>query len=144
MLETREKRFLLFSRKTRRKHSNKKKTAKRSWGYQLMINAGGCDPEAIRSKKVIRAFVAELVHDIHMIAYGAPRIVRFGRGDLVGLTLVQLIEKSDITAHFIEKTNDAYMDVFSCKTFDTTLVIRLFVKYFSPQRKTVHFFTRQA
>jgi len=129
---------------TQRRRHRKNKTQKKSWGYQLLINASGCDPEAIRSKKVITAFVNDLVTRIHMKAYGAPRIVRFGKGDLVGLTLVQLIEKSDITSHFIEKTNDAYMDVFSCKTFDPAVVVRLFTEYFKPLHKTTHFFTRQA
>lgn len=131
-------------RSTRKRSQRHNTTRKRSWGYQLLIDASACDPDAIRSKKIITAFVHELVTKIHIIAYGSPRIVRFGRGDLVGLTLVQLIEKSDITAHFIEKTNDAYMDVFSCKSFDHTAVVQLFTKYFKPRHKRVRFLKRQA
>jgi len=57
-----------------------------------------------------------------MVAYGKPQIVMFGTGNKKGYTLVQLIETSNICAHFCEETNDMYLDVFSCKTFEPDLV----------------------
>jgi len=132
-------------RRTQRRHGRKHdKTAKRSWGYHLMVDAADCDPDAISSKKTIAAFVKELVPAIDMIAFGAPRIVMFGTGNKRGYTLVQLIETSDITAHFIEETNDAYLDIFSCKTFDPKVAIRIFDKYFASGHKNVRFVKRQA
>jgi hypothetical protein len=53
------------------------------------------------------------VKEIDMVAFGAPRIVRFGSDHCKGYTLVQLIQTSNITAHFAEDTNDVYLDVFS-------------------------------
>jgi len=131
-------------RRNRRNKKRNNKTPKTSWGYQLIIDAAQCDPEAIRSKPVIIAFVQELVKRIHMIAYGKPRIVRFGKGAIVGLTLVQLIEKSDITAHFVEHTNDAYIDIFSCKSFNPAIAINVVTEFFSPRRTKIRFLTRQA
>ena len=49
-----------------------------------MINAGGCDPVALRSKAAIAAFSKALVKGIHMVAFGEPRIVRFGSGHTKG------------------------------------------------------------
>jgi S-adenosylmethionine/arginine decarboxylase-like enzyme len=110
----------------------------------MMIDASKCDPDAIRSKKVIAAFVKDLVNAIDMVAFGKPRIVMFGTGNKKGYTLVQLIETSDITAHFVEETNDVYLDVFYCKTFDPKVAIRVFDAYFSSGRKKVHYVKRQA
>jgi len=117
---------------------------KRSWGYHLIVNAGGCDPEAIRSKEVIRQFSEELVQRIDMVAYGKPQIVRFGTSVQKGYTLVQLIETSCISAHFSEESNEVYLDVFSCKTFEKKDALAVFTKYFSPKKMTTDFFKRQA
>ena len=125
--------------------TRKQKTRKqKSWGYHMMLDASKCNPDAIRSKKTIAAFVKELVNAIDMIAFGKPRIVMFGSGNKKGYTLVQFIETSDITAHFVEETNDVYLDVFSCKTFDPKVAIRVFDKYFASGHKKVHYIKRQA
>jgi S-adenosylmethionine/arginine decarboxylase-like enzyme len=117
---------------------------KRSWGYHLIVNAGGCDGEAIRSKDVIQHFSEELVKRVDMVAYGKPQIVRFGTSVQKGYTLVQLIETSCISAHFSEDTNEVYLDVFSCKTFRQKDALDVFKKYFSPKKMTTEFLVRQA
>ena len=117
---------------------------KRSWGYHLIVNAAGCNPEAIQSKEVIKAFSDELVKRIDMVAYGKPQIVRFGTSVQKGYTLVQLIETSCITAHFSEDTNEVYLDVFSCKIFKKNDALAVFNKYFKPKKMNTDFLTRQA
>jgi S-adenosylmethionine/arginine decarboxylase-like enzyme len=79
-----------------------------------------------------------------MVAYGAPQVVHFGSGDKSGYTLVQLIETSNITAHFCEESNDMYLDVFSCKPFNPKDVEAVVNLYFSPIDKNRTFLTRQA
>ena len=122
----------------------KTRKAKKSWGHHLIIDAANCDATSIRSKPTIKAFVKELVSSINMVAYGEPRIVMFGTGNKKGYTLVQLIETSDITAHFVEETNDAYFDVFSCKPFNPSIAIGVIKKYFKPSKLKTHFIKRQA
>jgi S-adenosylmethionine/arginine decarboxylase-like enzyme len=116
----------------------------RSWGYHLIVDAGSCDPVAIESKDTIAAFSKEIVSELKMIAYGPPEIVLFGRGGKRGYTLVQLIETSDITAHFVSSTKDCYLDVFSCKKFDPDMAINTFKRYFNPKTIVKHFIHRQA
>ena len=115
-----------------------------SWGYHLMIDASGCIPQAIRCPKVINSFTKRLVNKIDMVAYGEPQIVLFGSGNKKGYTLVQLIETSNITAHFVEETNDVYFDVFSCKPFETNDVLSVIDESFKPTSKKVNFIVRQA
>lgn len=79
-----------------------------------------------------------------MVAYGEPRIVMFGTGNKKGYTLVQLIETSNITAHFVEQTNDIYLDVFSCKDFNKNDAIKVFSEFFHPKDMDVKFMVRQA
>ena len=117
---------------------------KKYWGYHLIVEAGGCDPEALRSKKTITDFSKKLVKEIDMIAYGKPMIHNFGKGDKKGFSLVQLIETSNITAHCVEETNDIYLDIFSCKSFSPRDAIAVFKEFFSPQKIRVRFLKRQA
>jgi S-adenosylmethionine/arginine decarboxylase-like enzyme len=117
---------------------------RKSWGYHLLVNAAGCDHEAICSKERIREFAKRLVKGIDMVAYGEPQIVRFGTSVQKGYTLVQLIETSNITAHFSEDSDEVYLDVFSCKTFNPKDAIAIFKECFMPVKFTTTFLTRQA
>jgi S-adenosylmethionine/arginine decarboxylase-like enzyme len=114
------------------------------WGYHLIIDAGNCDPEAIRSKATITKFAKDLVKSIQMVAFGSPRVVHFGSGYTTGYTLIQLIQTSCITAHFAEDTNSIFFDCFSCKTFDPAIAKQVFSKYFCPKTMKTKFFERQA
>lgn len=79
-----------------------------------------------------------------MIPYGEPSVQHFGEGNKSGYTLVQLIQTSNICAHFVEETNDIYLDVFSCKDFDPKVVERVASLYFAPQVCNRIFLHRQA
>ena len=79
-----------------------------------------------------------------MVAYGPPQLVRFGEDDKMGYTLVQLIETSNITGHFCESTNDAYLDIFSCKPYSKEQALILVQKYFAPKSVKSTFVHRQA
>jgi S-adenosylmethionine/arginine decarboxylase-like enzyme len=115
-----------------------------SWGYHLMLNCAGCIPQKIRCPNNINQFAKQLVKDIDMVAYGEPQVVMFGSGNKKGYTLVQLIETSNITAHFVEETNDVYLDVFSCKPFNKKSVDRVVSDFFGPRRQNFQYIVRQA
>jgi S-adenosylmethionine decarboxylase len=114
------------------------------WGYHLILDCGSCDPEGIRSAERIRNFAKHLVKQIDMVAYGEPTVVHFGTGNKAGYTLVQLIETSNICAHFVEETNDIYLDVFSCKPFQIDDVKKVVNIYFTPEKMNEMFLNRQA
>jgi S-adenosylmethionine decarboxylase len=114
------------------------------WGHHLLLNAGQCVPATIRSKPIIQAFSRALVKKIDMVPYGQPKVVMFGSGNKKGYTLVQLIETSNITAHFVEETEDMYLDVFSCKEFDYKDVVYMVNYYFGPASVDTKFVSRDA
>lgn len=114
------------------------------WGYHLTLDCRACDLESIKSAANIAAFAKSLVNAIDMVAYGEPQIVHFGEDDKAGYTLVQLIETSNICAHFCDDTGDAYIDVFSCKPYDNKIVIDTVQKFFSPQNINTNFLNRKA
>jgi S-adenosylmethionine/arginine decarboxylase-like enzyme len=115
-----------------------------SWGYHLILDCSGCIRSSIRNKSTIERFSKNLVQRIDMIPYGEPQIQHFGSGNKSGYTLVQLIETSNIVAHFVEETDDMYLDVFSCKEYEPNHVKEIVKKYFNPLQLHEKFLVRQA
>lgn len=116
----------------------------RYWGYHLILDCSKCLPRSIRDRQNIEAFTNNLVHRIDMVPFGKPQIQHFGSGNKAGYTLVQLIETSNICAHFVEETNDMYLDVFSCKDFKHDDVKDLVEFYFRPKHMKHTFMVRNA
>ena len=114
------------------------------WGYHLMLDCSGCNHEQITSKENITEFAKKLVERINMVAYGEPQVVYFGSGNKTGYTLIQLIETSNICAHFCDDTNTAYIDVFSCKPYDNEIVVATVDQYFGATKIRENFITRHA
>ena len=114
------------------------------WGFHLALDIAKCNPIAIRSKPIIYQFSKKLVKDIDMVAYGEPQIVMFGTGNKAGYTLVQLIETSNITAHFCEEDTGFFLDVFSCKPYDIKIVEKVVNEYFEPEAMHTTYIERDA
>ncbi|MCL2143125.1 MAG: S-adenosylmethionine decarboxylase [Methanomassiliicoccaceae archaeon] len=101
------------------------------WGLMVSVDLGGCDPKKITSKDVITKFAIELADYINMKRYGDPIVVRFGENDKVaGYSLVQLIETSQISGHFADSTDRAFIDVFSCREFPPKKTAEFCKNYF--------------
>ncbi|MBI9091694.1 MAG: S-adenosylmethionine decarboxylase [Desulfobacterium sp.] len=107
-------------------------TAPEVWGIASAIDIYDCCPARIRDAGLIKNFVIELCDLIEMKRFGETQVVHFGEDEKVaGFSMVQLIETSLISAHFANKTNAAYLDVFSCKTYDPEKVRAFAQSYFS-------------
>lgn len=104
-----------------------------SWGKLVAFDIRKCLPSTIRCPFYIKTFSRELVDRIDMKPFGDPLLIKFGDGNKLGYTLVQLIETSNITAHFCEEDNAMFLDVFSCKEFHQKDVEDTVYKYFSPE-----------
>lgn len=115
------------------------------WGYHLMVDVHGCS-RAIEDKAKVVAFCDDLVQEIKMKAIGRPWVepTAMHAPDKAGFTLVQIIQTSSITAHFIDLSGDIYLDVFSCKRFEIAAVEACIDKWFMPKKKRINFITRHA
>lgn len=100
-----------------------------------MLDLSSCDREAVRSADAIRAFSEDLVSSIGMVAYGEPVLAHFATHlpEAAGYSLVQLIETSAVTGHFCDASGDAYLDVFSCKDFDSEVAINVVERHLRPE-----------
>ena len=116
------------------------------WGYELTLDCKKCDKAAITDKQVLDTFARTLVKAIDMKPYGEPQLVHFAEHDpeAAGYTLVQLIETSSITGHFVDKNGDAYLNIFSCKHFDPAKAVEVVNNLLRPENVKQNFYTRQA
>jgi S-adenosylmethionine/arginine decarboxylase-like enzyme len=111
-----------------------------------MLDCGMCDLNKMTDKENVRTFVKELVKSIDMIAIGEPWIehTAIGIPDKEGFSMYQLIVTSNISAHFVDVPRQIYLDVFSCKEFDRTVVVEIVKKYFNPEKINQNFVIRDA
>ena len=109
-------------------------TLPKAWGQHLILDFAGCPREKLASKDNLNRWIKELVEAIDMTAYGEPIIEHFATHshDAAGFTLMQMIETSNICAHFAENLGQAYIDIFSCKAFDDAIAQKVCAKYFLP------------
>ena len=114
-----------------------------AWGYHLILDCYDADKELMKSKTNVEAFAKTLVRRIDMKAYGEPQVIHFGEDDKLGYTLVQLIETSNIVAHFCDDTGNFYLDVFSCKPYENAVVVELVKQFFNPNKITERYLERQ-
>jgi S-adenosylmethionine/arginine decarboxylase-like enzyme len=90
--------------------------------------------ENITSIQAVKEFITQLVMDIDMVPFGECHCYRFGEGEEIGLSAVQLIYTSSITMHTNDLYREGYLDVFSCKDFSENQVNESVKQVFSPER----------
>lgn len=104
------------------------------WGYHSIFDCAGCDITKISNRENILAFTKELISAIKMVQYGETICEHFATHDpgKSGYTMLAMIETSNLGAHFVESTGEAYIDVFSCVDFDYEVARGVVQKYFDP------------
>ena len=119
---------------------NETDSARAPWGQHLVLDFNGCPKELLADKENILNWIKELVQAIDMVAYGEPIIEHFAAHshEAAGYTLLQMIETSNVAAHFAENIGQVYIDVFSCKAFDVELALGICKKYFKPTQANMH------
>lgn len=126
--------------------SNIKKEFKKknAWGMHTTIDLYGCIPCTIRDKSYIEWFTYQLCQTIGMKPYGETVVVHFGEEERVaGYSMYQLIETSNISAHFANESNTIYLDIFSCKPYDPLLAAQLTQQVFGAESYQMNIFFRK-
>ena len=110
-----------------------------AWGLCCSVDLKGCNPETIRNAEKIKEFVNTLCQRIEMKRFGETQVVDFGEDPRVsGFSMTQLIETSLISGHFVNQTNAAYLDIFSCKAYPPYDVGDFCKTYFQASDLTVN------
>lgn len=107
------------------------------WGWSTMINLYNCDENKIKNPEIIKKYVDELVVLLDMKKYGECILVDFGNNPKVkGYSMFQLIETSNISGHFANDSKSAYLDIFSCKPYDSKKAVLFSKQVFGAEEYT--------
>jgi S-adenosylmethionine/arginine decarboxylase-like enzyme len=114
------------------------------WGLLTSIDLHNCNPDTIRDADAIKRYVDELCDLIEMKKFGDTQVVNFGEDERVaGYSMTQLIETSLISGHFANLTNNAYIDIFSCKYYDPQVAADFTQKFFQAKDIKIHYILRK-
>lgn len=116
-----------------------------SWGLSAQINLHECNSATIRDAAMIKTFVKELCERIDVKPFGECQVVHFAdhNEDVAGFSMVQLIETSLISGHFANKTNNVYLDVFSCKFYEPDVAAAFAQTFFEAKDYTMQYELRK-
>jgi len=114
------------------------------WGLLTSVDLYSCNSKIIRDAEAIKKYVSELCLLIEMKRFGDTKVVHFGEDEKVaGYSMVQLIETSLISGHFTNSTNNAYIDIFSCKYYNPLAVEEFTKKFFEAKETKMHYLLRE-
>jgi len=106
------------------------------FGLEVVLDLHECDPKVIRSGKKLAQYATRLCRILNMKKYGKTFLPHFGYNEAhtAGYSMLQFIETSSITGHFSELWNSAYINIFSCRAFDTQKAVDFTVSFFGSKR----------
>lgn len=109
---------------------------KKIFGQELIMDLYDCSPDKIRSKKALLEYIDKICQVIKVKKYKKAIIERFALhlDYAAGYSFVQLIESSLVSGHFSELWNRAYINLFSCKTFNAERAIEFTREYFGAKK----------
>ena len=108
-----------------------------SYGKELILDLHGCDPVRFNREDISR-FFASLCERIDMEAedlhfwddVDVPETERETEPHLVGTSAIQFIRTSNITIHTLDLLERVYLNIFSCKDFDPSVVEAFCLDFF--------------
>lgn len=90
------------------------------YGIELILDMHGCDKRKF-TEPDLRAFLEQICDLIAMKRHGQPQFWSDSSGilHLNGISCFQFIETSNIVIHALSLLDAVYINIFSCKLFDT-------------------------
>ena len=108
-----------------------------NYGKELILDLHGCD-HSVFTREKLTEFFEELCYQISMDAedlhfwddVDTPEGERETEPHLVGTSAIQFIKTSNITIHTLDILERVYLNIFSCKDFDPSVVEAFCLNFF--------------
>ncbi|MDD4353566.1 MAG: S-adenosylmethionine decarboxylase, partial [Candidatus Nanoarchaeia archaeon] len=117
---------------------------KKNWGLWTGIDLHKCNIEKIKNKEMIEEYVKKLIELIKMKTFDEAIILDVRENEnTTGFIINQLIGTSLINAHFVNKTGNVYVDIFSYKYYDSVSVANFTKEFFEAKEYNINSITRK-
>jgi S-adenosylmethionine decarboxylase len=115
-----------------------------NYGKELIIDLHGCNVNTF-NRKSLRKYFKEICKLIDMQRaklvfwddIGVPEDQKQTLPHTTGTSAVQFILTSNITVHTLDKLGNVYVNIFSCKDFDSNVALKFTRTFF--EGKVSHF-----
>ena len=119
------------STSTRYKSICNKFEAAKGWGMETSINLQSCDANSIRDAGNIKAYIKKLCTLINADTHGTTQITHIDSPDSKsGYSVAQFIERGLISAHFDNRTNNAYIRLITASPHEATTIAAFSMAFF--------------
>jgi len=122
----------------------------KSYGKELILDIHNCDTSTF-TRKSIKKYFKELCTLINMERcklcwwddYGVPLEEQETKPHLKGTTAIQFIKTSNITVHTLDLMENVYLNIFSCKDFDSDIARKFSEQWFKGRIVNSHIIERK-
>lgn len=97
--------------------------------YHILVDVSGVSPEVVNDREGLISFLNHFPSLIGMHILAGP-LIHEGVPENPGLSGVIIIDYSHISVHTFTETNEALVDIFSCKPYDQQEAQKNVLEYF--------------
>ena len=122
----------------------------KSYGKEIILDIHNCDPTTF-NRKSIGGYFKQLCELIDMERcklcwwddHGVPPEEQETEPHLKGTTAIQFIKTSNITIHTLDLLKNVYLNIFSCKNFDSDVIKSFSEEWFKGKIANAHVIKRR-
>jgi len=112
-----------------------------TYGKELILDLQGCDPKTF-NRECIGEYFVKLCDLIDMERVEVhwwddlthPDVAGYEEDHLIGTSAIQFIKTSNITIHCLDRLKKVFLNIFSCKEFDTFVAMDFSKQWFGAQK----------
>jgi len=108
----------------------------REFGQHLILDASQCNKEKLTSQTLVYDVLNQLPSRMDMTKMTLPHVVKWmdPGATVEGISGFVMIAESHISIHTFPEKNYVFMDLFSCRAFDTDMAVDLLTKVFDAKK----------
>ncbi len=116
------------------------------FGMHVTIDASGCNKRALTSQSVVYDILDKMPGRIGMTKMTLPYVVKwldkFSTSTTPGISGIVMLAESHISIHTFPDYDYVFIDIFSCRYFDTDDAVQKMVTAFGAKHTTVNVIKR--
>ena len=117
--------------------TKKHKDDTNSYGTELILDLHDCNLEGLVNKEKLTEFFVKLCEKVDMKRHGEPLFWEDYSDvpHLNGVSAMQFIETSTIVCHPLPMLCSVYVNIFSCKDFDSKVALEFCIDFWRAKRE---------
>lgn len=110
----------------------------REFGQHLTIDAANCNRKKLTEQSLVYDILNKLPEKLGMSKMSLPNVVKWldSGAKIEGISGFVMIAESHISIHTFPEKDYVFIDIFSCRSFDTNKAVDLLTKVFDSKKFT--------